>query len=194
MQGMNDSKEKPELFLTEQKKTSPKSHKFSVVPALLSRLWWLSSSPLIITYSQGLKQDVLQRVVGISVCCTRLQELCGYWEIWEAAEGWELPGSLWPAVTSFDGSLLLVDSGSLLWDTHIVLVVVFLFAFNFLWSAASWRTGKASILSLWQVMPQDIFHNWPCRIRKVWLCLLGSTWSLPAPLLRTPFNQGGVGA
>lgn len=70
MQGMNDSKEKPESFPTEKKKTSPKSHKFSVVPALLSRLWWLSSSSLI-TYSQGLKHDVLQRVVGIAVCCTQ---------------------------------------------------------------------------------------------------------------------------
>lgn len=56
------------LFLTEKKKNSPKSHKFSVVAALLSRLGWLSSSVLI-TYNQGLNQDVLQCAVGISVCC-----------------------------------------------------------------------------------------------------------------------------
>lgn len=145
MQGLNDAgqwmtAEKNQVISYRRKKTSPKSPKFSVVPALLSRLWWLSSSLLISTYTRGLNQDVLQRAVP------KLQELCGYWEIWEAAVGWELPGSLWrclwSAVVFLDGSLFLVDSGSLLWDT-LSSGGCFLFAFNFLWCAASWRTGKA---------------------------------------------------
>lgn len=99
MQGMNDSKEKLGYFLQKEENQSPKSYKFSAVPALLSRLWWLSSSILIITYKQGLKQDVLQRAVGISVCWT------------------QAPGTLWSLGNLGISSEPLANSPLLWWIT-----------------------------------------------------------------------------
>lgn len=59
---------------------------------------------------------------------------------------------------SSHGSLVLVDSGALLWDTHAVLVVVF---YLLLISSDVQRVGELGRLgiSLWQMMAQDIFRD-----------------------------------
>lgn len=120
---------KNRLFLTEKRKAAPNHTNFQ-----LFQLFSLGFGESVLLFSSSPRTRGLNKmfynVLWAFLCAVpKLQELCGYWEIWETAVGWELPGSLWlclwPAVISFDGSLFLVDSGSLLWDTHTVLVVVF---------------------------------------------------------------------
>lgn len=54
----------------------------------------LSSSPKT-TGKSNVFYDVL-RSHCLSPCASpKFQELYGYWETWETALGWEMPGSLW---------------------------------------------------------------------------------------------------
>lgn len=153
---------KTRLFLTEKKKTSPKSHRLSVVPALLSRLWWLSSSTLIITYNQGLKQDVLQRVVGISVCSPQAPGTL--WSLGNLGNSSGLRAPWEPLAVPLAGSHLLwwitVFGG--LWGSalgHTQFWWLFFIFFSFPLMCSELENWKGLKISLWQVMPQDIFHN-----------------------------------